>query len=224
MNIYWSKVKKFIYTRKVMAKYSKRLTDVICELIVKDMSISEVCEAVGINRKTFYEWKNSKPEFAQAIEEAREQAYEELLSLARRTLRERIEGYTVEETTYTYEPASYDENEMILKKKVVKRKRKEPNITSLNNMVQRIRNTDKKLTSSTNNSISSKRKKEGFVSPTNSKEALSLAEFFMKIESDAAKAKDVKQDKLCSNLLLFNNLQSKLKQLQRKNLHSNKKQ
>lgn len=180
----------FIYTRKTMAKYSKKLVDTITELLENDMSVSEVCNSVGINRKTFYEWKNTKPEFAQAIEEAREHAYDELLALARRTLRERIEGYTVEETTYTYEPASYDENEMILKKKVVKQKRREPSITSLNNMIQRVeakRNNNRTNTQSKIKPFATDNKKKGFITPRNSKEAFILANFFKKMEEDSLK-------------------------------------
>ena len=103
-----------------MAKFSKKIAEVIVELVESDMSVTEICNAVGITRKTFYEWKNTKPDFSDAVDEARDRAYDELIVIARRTLRERIEGYTVEETTYTYEPSSYDENELVLKKKVVR--------------------------------------------------------------------------------------------------------
>lgn len=162
-----------------MAKYSKKLAAVIVELIENDMSVTEICKAVGINRKTFYEWKNTKPEFAQAIEEAHQHAYDELIAIARRTLRDRIEGYSVEETTFTYEPSSLDDTEMILKKKVVKRKRKEASITSLNNLIQRTQlQKDNKHKEPTATLQSPK----GLITPSNSKEALTLAAFFERIE------------------------------------------
>lgn len=173
-----------------MAKYSKKLVEIISELLENDMSVTEVCNAVGINRKTFYEWVNTKPEFAQAVDDARERAYDELIALARRTLRERIEGYTVEETTYTYEPASYDESEMILKKKVVKSKRKEPSITSLNNMIQRLK--EKKDTNNIKIIPAEKNIRKGFVSPKNSEEALILARFFQQLEKNPLIEKEEK--------------------------------
>ena len=165
-----------------MAKYSKKLEEIISELLENDMSVTDVCNSVGITRKTFYEWINTKPEFAQAVEEARDRAYDELIALARRTLRERIEGYTVEETTYTYEPSSYDESEMILKKKVVKTKRREPSITSLNNLIQRTDN--KRSTKASQTPIVKQANKEGMITPRNSEEALVLARFFQKIQNN----------------------------------------
>lgn len=162
-----------------MAKYSKNLVAVIVELIENDMSVTDICRAVGITRKTFYEWKISKPDFARAVDDARERAYDELIALARRTLRERIEGYTVEETTYTYEPASYDENEMILKKKVVKQKRKEASIATLSALIERRRSEVKNRASVD----IVQPKKKGHISPTTSKEAFILAEFLRKIEA-----------------------------------------
>lgn len=162
-----------------MAKYSKRLVEVIVELIENDMSVTDICRSVGITRKTFYEWKTVKPDFSRAIDGARERAYEELIALARRSLRERIEGYTVEETTYTYEPASYDENEMVLKKKVVKQKRKEASLTALSALVERHR-SESKISALPDGDH---RVKKGHVNPTTSKEAFILANFLKKIES-----------------------------------------
>lgn len=161
-----------------MAKYSKRLVEVIVELIGNDMSVTDICRSVGITRKTFYEWKITKSDFSRAIDDARERAYEELIALARRTLRERIEGYTVEETTYTYEPASYDENEMVLKKKVVKQKRKEASITALSALIECRRSEPKASKLSEVGHV-----KKGHVNPTSSKEAFILANFLKKIES-----------------------------------------
>lgn len=161
-----------------MAKYSKRLVEVIVELIENDMSVTDICRSVGIARKTFYEWKTAKPDFSRAIDDARERAYEELIALARRSLRERIEGYTVEETTYTYEPASYDENELVLKKKVVKQKRKEASITALSALVERRRAETKTRELPDVSQI-----KKGHVNPTTSKEAFILANFLKRVES-----------------------------------------
>lgn len=161
-----------------MAKFRKKLAEVIIELIEKDMTVTEVCNAVGIARKTFYEWKNDKPEFARMIDEAQDRCYDELITLARRTLRDRIEGYTVEETTYTYEPSSYDENEMILKKKVVKQKRKEATVRELNLLIDKTR--DKKEKRHLPNLDNTQKK--GLIYPRNSEEAIILFRFYQQLE------------------------------------------
>lgn len=172
-----------------MAKFSKKIAEVIVELVEADMSVTEICNAIGITRKTFYEWKNTKPDFSDAIDEARNRAYDELIVLARRTLRERIEGYTVEETTYTYEPSAYDEEELVLKKKVVKTKRKEPSITSLNSMVQRVEEKkQKKENQSKAIPFSAENVGKGLVLPRNSEEALVLARFYEQLERVGAEA------------------------------------
>lgn len=118
-----------------MAKYSKKITERISDLIEDGLTITEVCNIVRISRKTFYQWKSEIPDFAQSIEDTEERSYIQLAALARRTLREQIEGYTVEEATFTYQPAPHDEKVLILKKKVVKQKRKEPSIASLNMLI-----------------------------------------------------------------------------------------
>ncbi|WP_101690555.1 phBC6A51 family helix-turn-helix protein [Dysgonomonas massiliensis] len=165
-----------------MAKFNQKLAAVIVELVENDMSVTEICKTVGINRKTFYEWKNSKPEFAQAIEDARERAYDEIIALARRTLRDRIEGYTVEETTFTYEPSPLDDEQMILKKKVVKRKRKEASIASLNNIIERSRiQKAQKL----HNFSSTEKQKNATITPSTSQEAFILAKFLQRLEQES---------------------------------------
>lgn len=202
-----------------MAKYSKKLVETIAELLENDMSVTDICRAVGITRKTFYEWKSSKSEFAQAVDDARERAYDELIALARRTLRDRIEGYTVEETTFTYEPSSFDETEMVLKKKVVKRKRKEPSITSLNNMIQRI---EKKSNDHNNlKDSSSNTPNKGMIIPSNSQEAFTLANFFLKLEQNNTFEK---QSKTCSKVSLFEKQVSDITGDKPKISYSNKKQ
>ncbi len=79
-----------------MAKLTKRLIEEIALFIEQDnYTVSEVCTMFGISRKTFYEWKATKPQFASAIEEAERNRNEMLLTLARKGLRERLNGYTV---------------------------------------------------------------------------------------------------------------------------------
>lgn len=79
-----------------MAKLTKKLIEEIALFIEQDSyTISEVCTMFGISRKTFYQWKDSKPEFAEAIEVAMDNRNSKLVALARRGLRDRLQGYTV---------------------------------------------------------------------------------------------------------------------------------
>jgi hypothetical protein len=82
-----------------MAKYSKKRVAHICSLIKKDSNtIAELCSLSGIAESTYYEWVESKPEFSEAIEKAKE-AYDRLLvKEAKSSLMKKIRGYTVQET------------------------------------------------------------------------------------------------------------------------------
>lgn len=79
-----------------MAKLTKKLIEEIALFIEQDnYTISEICTMFGISRKTFYEWKTKKSEFAVAVDEAMANRNEMLLTLAKKGLRERLNGYTV---------------------------------------------------------------------------------------------------------------------------------
>lgn len=66
-----------------MAKYNEKLVAKIIRLIESDTcNITEICEAVNINRKTFYEWNRSKPEFYLEIQRAIERRYDTRLMTA----------------------------------------------------------------------------------------------------------------------------------------------
>ena len=67
-----------------MAKYNGKLTAKIVRLIESDTyTISKMCKALNIHRKTFYEWRNTKPEFNKEVEDAIERRYETSLAIAR---------------------------------------------------------------------------------------------------------------------------------------------
>jgi len=54
-----------------MMKYDKDIVNRICTLIREDSyTIAEICQLVGINEDTFYEWKRKKPEFSDSIKKA----------------------------------------------------------------------------------------------------------------------------------------------------------
>ena len=72
-----------------MAKYTEKLVEKIVTLIEADTySISEICSILKISRKSFYEWKDTKPEFREAIEKAIDRRDDKLLMLARVTKKE----------------------------------------------------------------------------------------------------------------------------------------
>lgn len=96
-----------------MAKYSKKLVEKIVGLIKSDtFTIAEICRQVGITPKTFHEWVNEYEDFAQAVEQAREELMQTMVIEAKKSLRKKLCGYDVEETrTVTVpDPKNLDEH------------------------------------------------------------------------------------------------------------------
>ncbi|MFV0331105.1 MAG: IS630 transposase-related protein [Dysgonomonas sp.] len=82
-----------------MAKYNEKLTMKIVRFIESGTySISEICNTLNIHRKTFYEWRNTKPEFGKKIEDAIERRYEASLAIARASTKKKREKLTKEVT------------------------------------------------------------------------------------------------------------------------------
>lgn len=74
-----------------MAKYSEKLVEKIVSLIEEDAyTITDICAILNISRKTFYGWRESKPEFDKAVEEATEVREEKLLVKARESLKKKL--------------------------------------------------------------------------------------------------------------------------------------
>lgn len=110
-----------------MAKYTERLVERIISFIEGDTySISEICNALNINRKTFYEWRKTKPEFNEAVERAMECRDEKLLMLARNSLKKKLEGYTLTETRTIYVPDKSNPEKLVLKSRTVRQKEYAP--------------------------------------------------------------------------------------------------
>lgn len=81
-----------------MAKYSKKRVAHICSLISKDSyTISEICSLSGISESTYYEWLDTKPEFSENIEKAKDKFDKLLVSEAKKSLMKKVKGYTVQE-------------------------------------------------------------------------------------------------------------------------------
>ena len=106
-----------------MAKYTERLAEKIVSLIEEDTySITEICKHLKITRKSFYEWRDKKPEFRKAIEAAMESRDEALAITARRSLKKKLEGYTLTEIRTTYVPDKDNPDKLVLKTRVVRQK------------------------------------------------------------------------------------------------------
>ncbi|MDR3057001.1 MAG: hypothetical protein LBU84_02545 [Prevotella sp.] len=115
-----------------MAKYTKKLTEEIVSLIEEDTySIKEICSNLKISRKSFYEWKEAKPEFKKAIDRAVERRDEKLMMTARRSLKKKLEGYTLTETRTTYVPDKNNPEKLVLKSQVIKQKEYAPDMHAI---------------------------------------------------------------------------------------------
>ena len=110
-----------------MAKYTERLAEKIVSLIEEDtFSITEICKHLKITRKSFYEWRDKKPDFRKAIEAAIESRDEALAITARRSLKKKLEGYTLTEVRTTYVPDKENPDKLVLKNRVVRQKEYAP--------------------------------------------------------------------------------------------------
>lgn len=116
-----------------MAKYSKHLTEHICALIEDgEMTISDICKAFKITRQTFYDWKTHKPEFQDALHQALRHRNDKLASLARETIRRKLNGYKTQEIRTTYIPNKANPNRMEIQKQVIIEKEHLPDASTLN--------------------------------------------------------------------------------------------
>ena len=121
-----------------MAKYKKELVSEIVSLIESDIyTVKEICNLMRISRQTFYEWMDTKPEFKEAIDEAMRQRDEMLVSIARASLRKKLEGYTLTEEKITYEPAKSNPNIEVEKSRVVRKKQYPPDLRAIRYVLER---------------------------------------------------------------------------------------
>lgn len=82
-----------------MAKFSKKTVDKIVGLVRSDTyTIAEICRQVGITPKTYHQWVNDYPDFADAIEQAKDERLQTMVIEAKKSLMKKIQGYEVTET------------------------------------------------------------------------------------------------------------------------------
>ena len=88
-----------------MAKFSKKTVERIVGLIKSDTyTIAEICRQVGITPKTYHQWVNDYPDFADAIEQAKDERMQAMVIEAKKSLLKKIQGYEVTETAVTTIP------------------------------------------------------------------------------------------------------------------------
>lgn len=82
-----------------MKKYNSKKADQIVELFRTDTyTVFEICRIAKISKSTLYRWMSEYPDFAQAIEDAKDERAQILFVAAKKSLRRKIEGYDVTET------------------------------------------------------------------------------------------------------------------------------
>lgn len=113
-----------------MAKYSKKLVNMVTELIRSDSyTIAEICEIVKISKDTYYRWLKEKSDFSDAIKEAQEDFDKDMLSECSKSLRKLITGYTVDESKTTY--VNTKDGKPKIKESVVTKKHFQPNLGAI---------------------------------------------------------------------------------------------
>ena len=121
-----------------MAKYSDKLVKEIISYVEDDsFTVSEICQYLKISRKSFYEWKATKPEFAKALEDAYEHCEEKLVIMARRSLKNKIMGYAIMETKTTSVPDRNDPTGYRVIKKVTRRIDREADTATIKLVLER---------------------------------------------------------------------------------------
>ncbi|WP_419032360.1 helix-turn-helix domain-containing protein [Dysgonomonas gadei] len=113
-------------------KYKEKTASEIVRMIEQDLcSVSEICKSFKISRKTFYEWKKTKPEFGEAVEEAIDHREDVMIASARIGLKQLLEGYVQKKEKITYVPDKNDPVNDVEKYRIVEKKFCPPSIRAI---------------------------------------------------------------------------------------------
>ena len=119
-----------------MARYNKTLVNNIINLIEEDnYTITEICRISGISRMIFYKWKANKQDFAQAVDEAIKIREDKIHLQARKSLRQKLDGYKQIETKTVYIPQKDNPDQLTVKEHVVKEKFCMPEISTIKSVL-----------------------------------------------------------------------------------------
>lgn len=104
-----------------MAKYNKKTVEAIVGLIRSDTyTIAEICRQIGITQKTYHQWVADHSEFADAVEQAKDERMQTMVHEAKKSLLKKIRGYEVTETAVMTIPGK-DGSPKIKEQKVTKK-------------------------------------------------------------------------------------------------------
>jgi transposase-like protein len=119
-------------------KFTERLVEKMIKLIEEDTyTITEICEALKISRHTYYEWRNTKPDFRRQIDDAIDRRDDALVVIARRSLKQKLEGCVLEEERCVYEPARSNSSYQILKTRTVRKRQCQPDMQAIKYVLDR---------------------------------------------------------------------------------------
>ncbi|MBS5798111.1 MAG: hypothetical protein KH100_15805 [Dysgonomonas mossii] len=98
---------------KYNQKYNKKIVECICELMsIDSYTVAEICQAVNISERTYYDWMSKNADFADAIKKAQDKLTQDYLIECNRSLVKLIKGYTIQEKkTVTADTGRKDEND-----------------------------------------------------------------------------------------------------------------
>lgn len=121
-----------------MAKYNEESVEKIVSLIEDDFcSVAEICRVMGISRKTFYTWKDTKPELAREISKAENHREERTRQMLYSSLKKRLDGYILVEEKEIYLPDPGNPEGVSLQSKTIKRKNCLPDLRTIKLLLDR---------------------------------------------------------------------------------------
>lgn len=121
-----------------MAKYSEESVEKIISLIEDDFcSVAEICKVMGISRKTFYSWKDTKPELAREIAKAESKREERTRQMLYSSLKKRLDGYTLIEEKEIYIADAKSPDGVSLQSKTIRRKNCLPDLRTIKMLLDR---------------------------------------------------------------------------------------
>lgn len=84
-------------------KYTPEIVDRICSLLATgDYRIEDVCKQADISKETFYTWKETHPDFSDAIKKADKERLKAFVAMARSGMAKRLDIYEYDEITTEY--------------------------------------------------------------------------------------------------------------------------
>ncbi len=121
-----------------MAKYNEESVEKIVSLIEDDFcSVAEICRVMDISRKTFYTWKDTKPELAREISKAENHREERTRQMLYSSLKKRLDGYIMIEEKEIYLPDPGNPEGVSLQSKTIKRKNCLPDLRTIKLLLDR---------------------------------------------------------------------------------------